>query len=573
MSVCVFSRATGAQASFEVNDIDMSLASQLTKELNRTLFGARYSKGVSVAAVGILAFAGCALVGLIMGIPEPSVHDEFSYLLAAETFAQGRLTNPTHPMWTHFETFHVIHQPTYMSKYFPAQGLILALGIVVGGHPIVGAWLSMALMSAAVCWMLHAWLPPRWAFFGGLLTIIHPNIGVGSYWAQGYWGGALSAAGGALLLGGWRSIVRKPRLGYALGIGAGLAILANSRPYEGLILGIPVGLALLAWLLGKEGPVRGVALKRIILPLAVVGVITVSAMGFYNDRVAGSPFRLPYLVHEQAYGMFSYFIWQNLPPEPAYRHAIIREYHAEYELPYYYEKRSLAGFVNLNSAILMMYLLLTGSVFVIPLVGSVRPLLVWCWNHRWGRLALATYVFFVCGLMLETIMSLHYWAPITALFYFFVLQSFRLWRARNYRVGQIVLYAVPLMAVALLAIHLYHERKTHSELAPHLQRARLIRQLSAQEGQHLILVKYGAHHSYDREWIYNAADIDSSKVVWAHDMEAQENCKLIRYFKNRRVWSLMIDRDNAPVTLNPFDPQLCYEAAVPHESASWHLRR
>jgi hypothetical protein len=56
-------------------------------------------------------------------------------------------------------------------------------------------------------------------------------------------------------------------------------------------------------------------------------------------------------------------------------------------------------------------------------------------------------------------------------------------------------------------------------------------------------------------------------------MEAQENCKLIRYFKNRRVWSLMIDRDNAPVTLERFDPQLCYQAAAPHESASWHLLR
>lgn len=514
---------------------------------------------VTLTLIGTLAFVGSATLGLIGGIAKPGKHDEFSYLLAADTFARGRLTNPTHPMWVHFENIHIIHIPTHMSKYPPGQGAILALGQVLTGYPIVGVWLSMGLMCSAICWMLQAWVPARWALIGGFFAIIHPIMGIGGGWAQSYWGGALAATGGALVLGGIRNLLKEPQVPQALLTGLGLAILANSRPYEGMLLSICAAWMLFLRFCWQRKFNASLHIRKIVLPLAFTCSLTAAWMGYYNYRVTGSIFTLPYQIHEQMYGSAPLFVLQNPNSQPEYRHAHIRDFHRLYALSFYDEKHSWTGFIKVNLNALLYYFLLIANVFAVPLLASTRAFVRWSLHSPWARRALATYALVTIGIMLETFTLVHYWAPVIALNYYFTLQAIRLWRRRDPRISPLICPAMIFLAsIVLIFVFIRRIQEENNPLSAQVQRVNLLAHLEQQSGKHVVLVNYGPKQSdYHFAWVYNEADIDRAKVVWAQDMGKIENCKLVDYFKDHLIWSLEIERDDAPVRLKPFTENSC----------------
>ena len=551
-----------------VADFAPHLGARWFRQLESALGRLARRQALSLAVVGLLAFSVSAIVSRQIGIPPPSIHDEFSYLLAADTFAHGRLSNSPHPMWVHFETFHVLQQPTYASKYPPGQGMMLALGQVLTGQPIVGAWISAGLACAALCWMLYAWMPPRWALLGGLLAALHPLV---LTWSSNYWGGLVAATGGALVVGALRRLAMRveARMGVALGVG--MAILANSRPYEGAVLSLCCLVVLGVWMARTRVPVRE-GLRRVALPLGGVLLATGLWMAYYNYRVTHHPFLMPYVLHQKTYDAAPAFVFQSRLPEPVYRHKILHDFHTGSEFSYYARQRSLSGWAT--DCVSKIQTLLIGSyrLFTAPIptteigdpgnVYAVRfgtlllfPLLTLPWafrRERWMRLALLLVLVSVLAYLPETWFFPHYAAPIFGLLLLFLVQGLRYlraWRLRGRPVGL-------LLVRSLLVLYVVSLFPVSASLADYVrtkwgvQRVRLLDSLRQQGGKHLIIVHYDPGHVLHNEKVYNAADIDSAPVVWARDMGRAGNQELIDYFRGRRVWLLNADR--YPLRLEPY---------------------
>src|ERR1700761_6039127 len=82
------------------------------------------------------------------------------------------------------------------------------------------------------------------------------------------------------------------------------------------------------------------------------------------------------------------------------------------------------------------------------------------------------------------------------------------------------------------------------------ERARIEQRLEQLPGKQLVLVRYAPGHNPVNEWVYNLPDIDGSKVVWAREMDSDENRRLISYYRDRRVW--LIEPDAEQVQLSPY---------------------
>jgi hypothetical protein len=505
-------------------------------------FAARRTRAIVAAGVAPILLR----IGLLKWFPPPipGVHDEFSYLLAADTFAHGRLTNPTPPLWVFFETFHVNMQPTYMSKYQPAQGAMLAIGQLLG-HPWMGVLLSVGLMCAAIVWALQGWMPSRWAFLGGMLAAV--QFGIFNYWTDSYWGGAVPAVGGALVFGALARIWRKQRPGDAVWFGVGAAILANSRPWEGAIFCAAAVILLGVGLRKRSASVSHIAWQRVIVPLALVLAAACAFMGYYNWRLTGNALLFPYVLNDRTYLTTPHFAWQTPQPPREYRNAEFDSFYNDWTPAMWKYNRVEASWRGLKNGIILK--LEQTREFYLPdyLCVVIVLAIPWIWRDRKTRKFAVMAGACVAAVLAVVWYQPHYAAPMTAALFAIVMQAMRYvrrWKVRGWAAGVAVTRAVALAAVVMIPVNWWfavHKtpRDTNEE---HMRyRAEIASKLEKLPGKQLVIVRYRPEHDPGEEWVYNGADLENAHVIWAREISDIDPRPLLNHYRDRQVW--LVDAD------------------------------
>ena len=495
-----------------------------------------------ILAVGALAVLARAVMLPWLGAPVPSIHDEQSLLVQAQTFLAGRLANPTHPFWEHFETFYVNHVPAYASMYFPGRGAPLALGLLVADNAWVGVWISFVLMAMAAVWMLQGWVSLPLALLGGVIVVA--RFGVFSYWVNAYLGGAFAAFGAMLVVGALPRLLAAPRWRHGVAMGLGTAILMNTRPYEGALLCVPVGAALLGALWRSGWARHGTALVRSAVPVALFVAAGGALLLAYNVATTGHALKTPYDLNRKTYATAPAFLIS--PPIRSEQRGpeYFRRFYASEGEPHM-RRHSLSG--NAFSAAGKFFhtgSFYTGATFTLAFLAGL-------WTSRKETFLLGGLAFFVAGYLLETWNYPQYVAPAFPLLLILLMRGLGWLRGFSLRgrpVGLFLSRAAPASAILLLLVpisllafdirSLQNPANTQvcCSISDKNLRTKLLRELAVTPGRDLVLVKDGPMNPLYFELVYNEPDIDNAPVVWARRLSPEQDRRLLAHFADRIVW-------------------------------------
>lgn len=498
--------------------------------------------------------------------PEPSIQDEFSYLLQADTFAHGRLANSTPPFWPHFEQVHVLAQPTFSSKYPLLQGAFLAAGEKLG-DPYCGVLLSSALMFAALLWMFYGWLPPSYALLGWVVALT--KLGPSTYWMNSYWGGSAAALSGALVLGAWPRLAGfgtdwSRKVGFershhdstarnGILFGLGIVLLAVSRPYEGLLICAPASLSLL-WLTRQQRPKQHWLVWA--SPVVSAGLVF---LAYYNYRVTGNALSLPYVLHQQQYEVAGYFVFTPQKTVlPVYHNEIYRIFWTVW-VPNFVRHCQQHPWEALIEKMRVLWVFFCRDW---PLSLSLLGL-PFLWRNRRMRWATILFAPFLAGVSLLVVAYPHYVAPAAGLIIVLMiggLHRIRLWNPQGKPTGSLLARVAIAATVFLFARDVIYRdviQKIPMDMAgsPELKanRRRLTEQLKKIPGQHLVLVRYLPSHDPDFDYVVNGADLENQNILWARELDPASDEKLMQHFRQRHIWKMNGDLPAPqlePVTAN-----------------------
>jgi hypothetical protein len=492
-------------------------------------------------------------------VPPPAGADDFSYLLLADTLTHFRLANPPHALSQFFESIFVLQQPTYSSIYPLGQGILLALGRLLFGSFWAGVLISTGLFCASCYWMLRGWVSAGWALMGGLLAVM--LFGPLCQWTNSYWGGDLSATAGCLVFGSLprlRSASKKAK--FALGLGFAMQLL--TRPFECLLLAVSA-LLFLAWrppntargsVTEPGRPPTGFRELRQFAAAAAIVFFALLLTGAQDKAVTGSWTTLPYVLSRYEYGVPATFTFQrNAVPHRALMPQQELDYRAQAAI-HGEGTDTLGAFVErlafrIKYYRFFLYAPLYIAAFIFILNARKRPD---CW-------VIMSVVLFALGTNIYPYFYPHYVAAEACLFVLIAvrgLEHLNNWRPQLARLILLMCsaqfsfwYGLHVFAGPDLWHAFHYEAWDFINYGDPEGRIAVNGALHAARGKQLVFVRYSPGHGF-HEWVHNAADIDSSPIVWALDLGSAENQKLLSYFPKRHAW--LLQPDAAPPKLTPY---------------------
>jgi hypothetical protein len=180
------------------------------------------------------------------------------------------------------------------------------------------------------------------------------------------------------------------------------------------------------------------------------------------------------------------------------------------------------------------------------------------------RFLIVTGAVFGIGLSVNAWLFPHYAAPLTCVMYAVLLQAMRhlrVWRPGTRPVGLALVRTLPMVCLMLAGLRLFAQplgldvprwpAMWYGTEPLGLPRAQVAAELERYPGSQLAIVRYAPHHAPFDDWVYNAADIDKSKVVWARELESGDSRDLLKYFAGRRAWLVEPDENPPRVSVYP----------------------
>lgn len=299
--------------------------------------------------------------------------------------------------------------------------------------------------------------------------------------------------------------------------------------------------ALLWWRSHRRRPLRELLSWRLVVPFLVIGTSGAAWIGYYNYRITGTPWKLPYTVYQESYSLVPQ--WLILPPNPhppVFRHEILRKYMTDVEVAEHIKSHH-------NPLRPLMKQLFDGLPFYFSTMiffAAAAALIV----GRSIKVLLATGIgaLLNAAVLVESWHQPHYLAAGTGLVFVLAMYGVRMLRAVSGRMAAalvLLFVAIPFVTGGTQAIAEFRQNE------PALTRRKLVQKFVPATGKQLVIVRYDPDHDPYRDWVFNAADIDASRIVWARDMGPAKNRELVDYYRDRKAWLLHGD---APITITPY---------------------